>query len=49
MVGPEAARPRGLRPMRHATVFDLSYRFDLAPGVAPGTYPWPVLILANAA
>ena len=49
VVGPEGGTVTGLRPMRHATVFDLSYRFVLAPGVAPGTYPWPVMILANAA
>ena len=49
VVGPEGGTVSGLRPMRHATVFDLSYRFDLAPGVEPGTYPWPVMILANAA
>lgn len=49
VVGPDGGTVTGLRPMRHATVFDLSYRFDLVQGVAPGTYPWPVMILANAA
>ena len=49
LVGPEGSTVTGLRPMRQATLFDLSYRFDLAPGVSPGTYPWPVTVSAMAA
>jgi hypothetical protein len=32
-----------LQPFAGTTVaMDLSYRFHLAPGVAPGSYPWPI-------
>ena len=49
VVGPEGGVLARLRPMSRATMFDLSYRFDLAPGVSPGTYPWPLTVSAHAA
>ncbi len=49
VVGPGGGSFAGLRAMRAATTFDLSYRFELAPEVSPGTYPWPLAIRAHAA
>ena len=49
VVGPGGGSYAGLRPMRSPTTFDLSYRFDLVPGVGPGTYPWPLAVSAHAA
>jgi len=49
VVGPQGGVLARLRPMSRATMFDLSYRFDLEPGVSPGTYPWPLMVSAHAA
>ncbi len=48
-VGPGGGSRANLAAMRQPVAFELSYRFDLAPGVAPGTYPWPLSVSANAA
>ncbi|HEX4943212.1 MAG TPA: hypothetical protein VFV55_02595 [Usitatibacteraceae bacterium] len=49
VVGPAGGRFAGLRPQSNSKDFDLSYRFDLAPGVGPGTYPWPLTISVQGA
>lgn len=49
VVGPEGGALGGLRPMKQKTLFDLSYRVELASGVEPGTYPWPFAVFAHAA
>jgi hypothetical protein len=47
VIGPAGASLPALAAARHATNFELSYRFDLAPGVKAGTYPWPVAVSAH--
>lgn len=49
VVGPSGAVLARMRPMSRATMFDVSYRFELEPGVGPGTYPWPLSVSAHAA
>lgn len=48
VVGEAGGSLAGLRPMPRATMFDLSYRFELAAGVKPGSHPWPLSIEAHA-
>ena len=43
-VGPEGGSQAGLLATRKAANFELSYRFELAPGTRPGTYPWPIVV-----
>lgn len=47
-VGPNGASQANLMPARKPASFELSYRFDLAPGVTPGSYPWPLSVSAHA-
>ncbi|NJD88686.1 MAG: hypothetical protein FIB05_11825 [Betaproteobacteria bacterium] len=52
---PLVAQPAGesaLQDTRRGVVdrlYDVSYRIQLAPGIAPGVYPWPVFLRVDAA
>jgi hypothetical protein len=51
---PVALGTRGAAPIEHeapagTTTIAVSYRFHLAPGMAPGTYAWPLDIVARRA
>jgi hypothetical protein len=48
LVGPEGGSRSNLLAARQMSAFELSYRFELAPGAQPGTYPWPLVMSANA-
>ncbi len=47
-VGPDGGSQAGLLATRREAIFELSYRFDLAPGTRAGTYPWPIAVTIAA-
>ncbi len=47
-VGPEGGSRPALMATRLPSAYELSYRFDLSPGVMPGSYPWPLAVSAHA-
>jgi hypothetical protein len=48
LVGPEGSSRTSHGAARPPAAFQLSYRFELAAGVQPGTYPWPLAVSAHA-
>lgn len=47
-LGPEGGSQPALLATKRPSSYELSYRFELAPGVKPGSYPWPVDVSAHA-
>lgn len=47
-LGPDGGSQPALIATKRPSSYELSYRFELAPGVKPGTYPWPVAVSAHA-
>ena len=47
-VGPDGGSRPALLASRQPASYELSYRFELSPGVTPGSYPWPLAVSANA-
>jgi hypothetical protein len=40
-IGPDGGSRPSLMASRQPASYELSYRFELSPGVTPGSYPWP--------
>ena len=47
-IGPDGGSRPSLMASRQPASYELSYRFELSPGVTPGSYPWPLAVSANA-
>ena len=47
-LGPAGGSRPALLATKLPSSYELSYRFELAPGVKPGSYPWPIDVSANA-